>query len=213
MLQSNLAEQLCCKNVAVPDLCFFYSISLVYFQLWFRNKKPKPKTKEAVSDSEKERKKPKRLYIQRGAVYESLHNFEIASNLPVSKVGHFFPSKIFKKFTLTTRNFKRKKAPAQFRIEIYCMNMACNDKLAQKNNAAKYLADPQNLVDSTVDAKRMKAKVFKGMVGAFLDMRIKRNRPNQLGQQKIRLCWRVWKTLPNWTSTNLIYNEGNQGWT
>ena len=48
------------------------------------------------------------------------------------------------------------------------MDLACVDKQAKDNNGVKYLPVRQYLFDRTVDAKRMKKKVSKETVCAFL---------------------------------------------
>ena len=50
------------------------------------------------------------------------------------------------------------------------MVLAYIDELAKDKGGVKYLLVRQNLFDRTVDAKRMKTKDFKEMVGAFLTM-------------------------------------------
>ena len=68
------------------------------------------------------------------------------------------------------------KAFARFKNEIWCMDLACVDKLAKDNNTVKYLLVRQGLFDKTVDAQRMKTKDSKGTVCAFLTMITKNNR-------------------------------------
>ena len=71
---------------------------------------------------------------------------------------HSKPS--YTKFTLATRKFKRMKAFARFKNEIWSMDLAYVDKLAKDDNGVKYLLVRQNLFDRTVDAKGMKTKDF-----------------------------------------------------
>ena len=113
---------------------------------------PKLKREEAGSFSKSERQKLQRLYTQGGAAYGSVRNLVKASSLSVSKVRQFLHSKpSYTKFTLATRKFKRMKAFARFRNEIWCMDLAYNDKLAKDNNGVKYLLVGQDLFDRTVD--------------------------------------------------------------
>ena len=94
---------------------------------------PKLKREEAGSLSKSERQKLQRLYTQGGAAYGSLRNLIKASNLSVSKVRQFLHSKpSYTNFTLATRKFKRMKAFARFKNEIWCMDLAYIDKLAKK---------------------------------------------------------------------------------
>ena len=86
---------------------------------------PKLKRKQAGSLSKSERQKLQRLYRQGGAAYGSVRNLVKASNLSVSKVRQFLLSKpSYTKFALATRKFKRMKAFARFKNEIWCMELA-----------------------------------------------------------------------------------------
>ena len=103
-----------------------------------------------------------------------------ASYLSVSKVRHFLHSKpSYTNFTLATRKFKRMKAFARFKNEIWCMDLAYVDKLAKDNNGVKYLLVRQDLFDRIVDAKGMKTKDSKETVRTFLTMITKKNRPKK----------------------------------
>ena len=77
------------------------------------------------------------------------------------------------------------KAFARFKNEIWCMDLAYDDKLAKDNNGVKYLLVRQNLFDRTVDAKGMKTKDCKEPVQAFLTMITKENRPKKVWVDKI----------------------------
>ena len=78
------------------------------------------------------------LNTQCGAAYGSVRNLVKASNLSVSKVRQFLHSKpSYKKITLATRKFKRMKAFARFKIEIWCMDLAYDGELAKGNNDVK----------------------------------------------------------------------------
>ena len=82
-----------------------------------------------------------------------------ASSFSVSKVSQFLLSKpSYTKFTLATRKFKRMKAFARFKNEIWFMDLAYVDKLAKDNNGVKYILVRQKLFHRTVDAKGMKTK-------------------------------------------------------
>ena len=62
---------------------------------------PKLKGEEAGSFPESERQKLQRLYTQGGAAYGSVRNLVKASNLSVSNMRQFLPSKpSYTKFTL-----------------------------------------------------------------------------------------------------------------
>ena len=108
---------------------------------------PKLRREEAGSLSKSERQKLQKLYTQGGAAYGSVRNLVKSSSLSVSKVRQFLHSKpSYTNFTLATREFKRMKAFARFKIEI-----------------------------RTVDAKGMKTKDSNETVRAFLTMIMKKN--------------------------------------
>ena len=95
------------------------------------------------------------------------------------QILHSKPS--YTKFTLATRKFKRLKAFARFKNEIWCTDLANVDKLAKDNNGVKYLLVRQDLFDRTVDAKGIKSKDSKETVRAFLSLITKKNRPKKFG--------------------------------
>ena len=143
---------------------------------------PKLKREEAGSLSKSECQRLQRLYTQSGAAYGSVRNLVKASNLSVSKVRQFLRSKrSYTKFTLATRKFKRMKAFARFKNEIWCMYLAYVVELAKDNNGGKCLLVRQDLFDRTVDAKEMKTKDSKETVRVFLTMITKKNRPKKFG--------------------------------
>ena len=146
---------------------------------------PKLKIEEAGSLSKYERQKLQRLYTQAAAAYGSVRNLAKARRLPVSKVRQFLFSKAsFTEFTLATRKFKRMRAFARFRNEIWCMDFAYVDKLAKKNNGVKYLLVRQDLFDRTVNAKGMKTKDSQETVKTFPAMITKKNRPKKIWVDK-----------------------------
>ena len=79
-------------------------------------------------------------------------------------------------FTQATRKFKRMRALAIFKDEIWCMELAYVGKLAYDNNGVKSLLVHQDLFDRTVDAKRMKPKDSKETVKILSKMITKKNR-------------------------------------
>ena len=67
-----------------------------------------------------ERQKLQRLYTQGAAAYGSVRNLAKASRLPVSKVRQFLLSKVsYTKFISVTQKFKRIRAFARFKNEIW----------------------------------------------------------------------------------------------
>ena len=90
----------------------------------------------------------------------------------------------YTKFTLAAQKFKRMRAFARFRNEIWCMDLASVDKLAEENNGVKYLLVRQDLFDRTVNARRMKTKDSRETVKAFSSMITKKNRPKKIWVDK-----------------------------
>ena len=143
---------------------------------------PKLKIEEAASLSKYECQKLQRLYTQEAAAYVSVRNFAKASSLPVAKVRQFLHSKAsYTIFTLATRKFKRMRAFARFRNEIWCMDCAHVDKLAKEINGEKCLLVRQDFVDRTVIARGMKTKDSQEPVKAFSSMTTKKDRPKKIG--------------------------------
>ena len=64
----------------------------------------------------------------------------------------------YTKFNVATRKFKRMRAFARFKNEIWCMDLAYVDKLAEENNGVMYLLVLEDLFDRTLKAKGMKRK-------------------------------------------------------
>ena len=140
-----------------------------------------PKIEEAGSLSKYERQKLQRLYTQSAAAYGSISNLAKSNRLPVSKVRQFSHSKAsYTKFTLATRKFRRMRAFARVRNEIWCMDLAYVDKLAKENNGVKYLLVRRDLFDRTVNAKEMKTKDSQETVKAFSSMIKERNRRKKI---------------------------------
>ena len=146
---------------------------------------PKPNIEEAGSPSKYERQKLQRLYTQGAAACGSVRNMAKASRLPVSKVRQFLHSKdSFTKFTVATRKFKRMRAFAGFKNEIWCMDLAYDDKLAKENNGVKYILVRQDLFDRTVNAIGKKTKDSQESVKAFSSLITKRKRPKTIWVDK-----------------------------
>ena len=94
---------------------------------------PKQKREETGSFSKSERQKIPRLYSHSPAAYGSVRNLAKASKLPFSKVRHFLLSRdSCAKVTLATRKFRRMKAFARYKNEIWSMDLAYVDNLAME---------------------------------------------------------------------------------
>ena len=85
---------------------------------------------------------------------------------------------------MAARKFKRMRAFARFRNEIWCMDLAYVDELAKENNGVKYLLVRQDLFARTVNAKGMKTKDSQETVKAFSSMITKNNRPKKIWVHK-----------------------------
>ena len=72
------------------------------------------------------------------------------------------------------------RAFARFKYEIWYLDLAYVDKLANDNNGVKYLLVRQDVFDRTMDAKGIKMKGAKDTLNAFMKMITKKNRPKKL---------------------------------
>ena len=168
------------KAQTFQTFTLLYLTVLVYLQLWLWIKMPKPKSEEAGSLSKYERQNLQKLFTQGGAAFASVRSSVETGSLPVSKVSQFIHSKpSYTKFPLATSKFQRMKAFASINNEIWCMDLAYTDKLANDNNGVKHRLVRQDLFDRIVYAKRMKTKDSKETVRAFLTMITEKNRPTK----------------------------------
>ena len=142
---------------------------------------PEQKREATGSLSKSERQKLQNLYTRGFAAYGSVRNLSKASKLPESTVRKFLHSKTsYTRFTQATRKFKRTRAFARFKNEIWCLDLAFVDKLASENNGVKYLLVRQDIFDRTVDARGIRKKGAKETLDAFKKMITKKNRPKKL---------------------------------
>ena len=140
-----------------------------------------------------------------------MRKLAIAAKLSPSKVREFLQSKTsYTRFTQATRKFKRMRAFARFKNEIWCLDLAYVDKLSKDNNGVKYLLVRQDLFDRTVDAEGMKTKDRKETVTTFSKMITKKKRPKQLARSGDRICGRIQEILQRWRNRNLLYNEWDE---
>ena len=142
---------------------------------------PRVKKEGLGSLSKSERQKLQRLYTQVFAAYGSVRNLAKAARLSPSKVREFLHSKTsYTRFTQATHNFKRMRAFARFKNEIWCMDLAHVDNLAKDNNGVKYSLVRPDQFDRTVDAKGMKTKDSKETVKTFPKKITEKNRPKKI---------------------------------
>ena len=146
---------------------------------------PKQKREETGSLLKSERQKLQRLYTHGPAAYGSVRNLSKSSKLPVSKVRQFLHSKgFYTKFTLITRKFRRMRAFARYKNEIWCMNLAYVDKLAKTKRGIKYLLVRQDVFDKTIDVRGLKTKDSEEALRAFTQMITTRKRPQKIWVDK-----------------------------
>ena len=142
---------------------------------------PRIKKEERGSLSKFERQKLQRLYTRGFAAYGSVRNLTKAAKLSPSQVREVLDSKTsYTRFTQATRKFKRMRAFARFKNELWCMDLAYVDKFAKDNNGVKFLLVRQDLFDRTVDAKGMKTRDSKETVKTFSKMITKKDRPKKI---------------------------------
>ena len=90
-----------------------------------------PKREDAWSLSKYERPELQRKYTQGGAANGPVRNLVKAGNLQVSKERQFLHSKLlYTKSTLATRKFKKTKAFARFKSDVWLINLTYVDELA-----------------------------------------------------------------------------------
>ena len=142
---------------------------------------PRVKKEGLGSLSKSERQKLQRLYTQGFAAYGSVRTLAKAAKLSPLKVREFLPSETsYTRFTQPTRKFKRMRAFARSKNEIWCMDLAYVAILAKDNNGVKYLLVRQDLFDRTVDANGIKTKDSKETVKTFSKKISKKNRPKNI---------------------------------
>ena len=142
---------------------------------------PRVKKEKFGSLSKSEQQKLQRLYTQGFAAFGSVPNLAKAAKLSASKVREFLhPKTSYTRFTQATRKLKKMRAFARFKNEIWCMDLAYVDKLANDKNGVMYLLVRQVLFDRTVDAKGMETKDSKETVETFSKMITKKNRAKEI---------------------------------
>ena len=179
ILRHDFAQQLRRKNADVPDINFNLlnaaDISPIIDLI----------QNGTGSLSKFERRKLQRLYTHCPAANGSVRNLAKASKLPVSKVRQFLHSKdSYTKFTLATRKFRRMRATARYKNEIWCMDLAYVGKLAKDNKGIKYLLVRQDVFDKTIDVRGLNTKDSDEARRAFVQMITKRRRPQKIWVDK-----------------------------
>ena len=102
------------------------------------------------------------------------------------------------------------RAFARFENEIWCMDLAFVDELANDENAIKYLLVGQDKFDRTVDAKRMKTKDSKKPLN-FFQIIAKESAERNLDRPRYSVCRGVQKVFWCWGNTCSLHKEWNKG--
>ena len=181
VLLNDFAERLKRKNVPIPDIYFTLLEAASITPDIVVNCHAKGNVRGAWIRSKSERQKLQRHYTQGFAAYGSKRNLAEAAKRSPSKVIEFLLSKpSYTGFTQATRKFKTMRAFSRFKHEIWCVDLAYVDQLAQDNNGVKYLLVRQDLLERTVDAMGMKAKDSRKTVKTFSIKITKKNRPKKI---------------------------------
>ena len=143
------------------------------------------KREETGSLSKSELQKLQRLYTHGPAAYGSVRNLAKASKLPFSKVRNFLHSQdSYTKIAHATRNFRRMRAFARYKNEIWCKDLAFVDKLAKDNGRIRYLLVRQDVFHKMINVRGLKTKDSKEALRAFAQMITKRKRPQTIWVDK-----------------------------
>ena len=147
---------------------------------------PKLKIEEAGSFSKCQRQKLQNLFTQGAAACGSVLNLAKASRIPVSNVRQFLHSKAsHTKFTSATQKFKRMRAFARFRNEIWSKGFAYVDKLTEDNKGVNHLLVCHDLFDRILHAKGIKTNNSHETLKAFSSVITKRNQPAKIWVVKV----------------------------
>ena len=124
------------------------------------------------------------MYTKGSAAFGSIANLKKASDFTRDKIVRYLQSKApYTKYRQFRKSFPRLKAVA-FRInEIWSVDVAYMDKVAQHNNDVKYLLVAVVVLSRYLRVQPMKALYSKDAVEAFKKM-IKRKKPEKNGQTK-----------------------------
>ena len=123
-------------------------------------------------------------YTKGSAAFGSIANLKKASGLPRSKVVQYLQSKApYTKYKQFRKTFPRLKAVAYRINEIWSVDVAYMDKIAQHNNGVKYLLVAVVVLSRYLRVQPMKALYAKDAVEAFKEM-IKQKKPERVWTDK-----------------------------
>ena len=125
-----------------------------------------------------------KLYTKGSAGFGSIANLKKGSGLPRSKVVQYLQSKApYTKYKQFRKTFPRLKAVAYRINEIWSVDVAYMDKLAQQNNGVKYSLVGVDVLSRYLRVQPMKALYAKDAVEAFKKM-IKQKKPERVWTDK-----------------------------
>ena len=125
-----------------------------------------------------------KLYTKGSAAFGSIANLKKASGLPRSKVVQYLQSKApYTKYRQFRKTFPRLKAVAYRINEIWSVDVAYMDKIAQHNNGVKYLLVAVDVLSRYLRVQPMKALYAKDVVEAFKKM-IEQKKPERVWTDK-----------------------------
>ena len=125
-----------------------------------------------------------KLYKKGSAAFSSIANLKKASGLPRSKVVQYLQLKApYTKNRQFRKFFPRLKAVAYRINEIWSVDVAYTDKIAQHNNGVKYLLVDVDVLSRYLRVQPMKAFYAKDAVEAFKKM-IKQKKPERVWTDK-----------------------------
>ena len=124
------------------------------------------------------------LYTKGSAAFGSIAKLRKASGLPRSKVVQYLQSKApYTKYKQFRKTFPRLKVVAYRINEIWSVDVAYMDKVAQHNNGVKYLLVAVDVLSRYLRVQPMKALYAKDAVEAFKKM-IKQKNQKGFGQTR-----------------------------
>ena len=125
-----------------------------------------------------------KLYTKGSAAFGSIANLKKASGLPRSKVVQYLQSKApYTKYRQFRKTFPRLKVVAYRINEIWSVDVAYMDKIAQHNNGVKYLLVAVDVLSRYLRVQPMKALYAKDVVEAFKKM-IEQKKPERVWTDK-----------------------------
>ena len=153
-------------------------------QVWLWIRMLKPKREETGSLSKSRHQKLRILYLQSAAAYGSVSNLSKPGNLSVSKVRQFLESNTLYTKLIWPPKIQENEGICSFQIEIWCMDLAFVDKVAERNISVKFLVTHPDLCDRRVDAKVLHTKESNENVRGLSTMITKKIVPKKIWLDK-----------------------------